>query len=259
MSKYAFGYEFHAERDRLQLLEQYTDPLSIAALERIGVRPGWSCADLGAGGGSIADWLARRVGPTGQVFAVDTDTRLLVSGDSLLVSRQDALDFAQKHTDLDLVHIRFLLVHLSASKRDLLLSQMRSTLRPGGAVCVVESDYSSWAQRTLGDPMLDHVRNTYLATVKDIGWDLGLGVSMAGLLEGHGFSRVQAEGRVHFEPAGSPMCKLVAESVTSIAQRHVGMDVLTDEDLAYFTNQLMTRASGFHFVTTWATWGYLPI
>lgn len=36
--------------------------------------------DVGAGGGSISQWLCDRVGPEGSVVAVDADTRFLDSG-----------------------------------------------------------------------------------------------------------------------------------------------------------------------------------
>ena len=42
-----------------------------------GVGPGWRCLEVGAGAGSIAGWLADRVGPSGQVIATDLDTRFL--------------------------------------------------------------------------------------------------------------------------------------------------------------------------------------
>ena len=41
------------------------------------MRPGWRCLEIGAGRGSMATWLAERVGPAGQVVATDIDTRYL--------------------------------------------------------------------------------------------------------------------------------------------------------------------------------------
>ena len=39
--------------------------------------PGWRCAELGAGAGSMARWMADRVGESGSVTAIDRDTSLL--------------------------------------------------------------------------------------------------------------------------------------------------------------------------------------
>ena len=65
-------------RERLDAVEALLDPGSIALLDRIGIEPGCTCLELGAGGGSIAKWLSARVGATGQVVATDLDTRHLV-------------------------------------------------------------------------------------------------------------------------------------------------------------------------------------
>jgi ubiquinone/menaquinone biosynthesis C-methylase UbiE len=37
------------------------------------VQPGWRCLEVGAGRGSMAVWLAQRVGPSGHVVATDVD------------------------------------------------------------------------------------------------------------------------------------------------------------------------------------------
>jgi len=64
-----------AEDERLDLLEQLFDPGSRRRLEM--ARPGWRCLVVGAGCGSMAAWLAQRVGPAGQVVATDIDCRYL--------------------------------------------------------------------------------------------------------------------------------------------------------------------------------------
>jgi 2-polyprenyl-3-methyl-5-hydroxy-6-metoxy-1,4-benzoquinol methylase len=65
------------EQARLALLEEVCDPLTTRQFDAIGVREGWRCLDVGAGGGSATRLLAERVGDTGSVLAVDLDTRLL--------------------------------------------------------------------------------------------------------------------------------------------------------------------------------------
>ena len=67
------------EAERLRLLESIYDPGTIDMLTAIGVQPGWRCLVPGAGHGSIARWLADRVGPSGRVVATDIDPRFLAS------------------------------------------------------------------------------------------------------------------------------------------------------------------------------------
>src|SRR6202162_6438796 len=64
-----------AEDDRLGLLEDIFDPLSRQRREL--VQPGWRCLEIGAGRGSMAVWLAERVGESGQVVATDIDVTYL--------------------------------------------------------------------------------------------------------------------------------------------------------------------------------------
>src|SRR5574341_1008495 len=45
-------------------------------LRAVGVRPGDHVADLGSGGGYFTFRLAKAVGPTGKVYAVDVDKGL---------------------------------------------------------------------------------------------------------------------------------------------------------------------------------------
>src|SRR3954462_20283 len=50
----------------------YRRPLA-TALERLGLAPGWRCADIGAGGGDVTVALAEMVGREGRIYAVDSD------------------------------------------------------------------------------------------------------------------------------------------------------------------------------------------
>src|SRR6516165_794924 len=81
-----------AEDDRLELLEQLFDPGSREWRHR--VQPGWRCLEVGAGRGSMAAWLADRVGPTGRVVATDVDLTYLsrLEAANLEVRRHDILE-----------------------------------------------------------------------------------------------------------------------------------------------------------------------
>lgn len=88
---YTFAAESDVERARLTGLEAMLDPITTDVLTRLGVGPGWRCAEVAAGGGSIVRWLADRVGPTGQVVATDLDIRHLaaVAAPNVEVLRHD--------------------------------------------------------------------------------------------------------------------------------------------------------------------------
>ena len=70
---YPLPNDWRLARERLALLEACHDPATFRRSQALGVRPGWSCLDASAGHGSVARWLAQRVGPGGRVVAADLD------------------------------------------------------------------------------------------------------------------------------------------------------------------------------------------
>ena len=61
--RYAHAREkYNVELDRLNLQASIFDPVTIRHMETIRVTEGWKCLEVGAGAGSIAEWLSRRVG-----------------------------------------------------------------------------------------------------------------------------------------------------------------------------------------------------
>ena len=58
---YLLDNAWQHQRARLAGLEAWFDPGTIRHVETLGVAEGWRCWEVGAGGGSIAEWLARRV------------------------------------------------------------------------------------------------------------------------------------------------------------------------------------------------------
>ncbi|ADP81476.1 class I SAM-dependent methyltransferase [Pseudofrankia inefficax] len=128
-----------AERARLAAMATVCDPTTIRVLDELGVAAGWRCLEVGAGGGSIAAWLAGRVAATGQVVATDIDTGHLtgLTAECLTVLRHDITrDPPPDGAPFDLIHARFVLEHLP--ERDKVLDRLVTWLRPGGTI-VIES------------------------------------------------------------------------------------------------------------------------
>jgi tRNA A58 N-methylase Trm61 len=75
MSTYVFRNSDTESVDRFASLERCYDPVSTAHLAALGIGDGLRCLEVGTGSGSIANWLADRVGHGGRVVATDIDTR----------------------------------------------------------------------------------------------------------------------------------------------------------------------------------------
>jgi len=127
-------------RRRLALLEHSLDPSTFRRLEGIGVAPGWRCLDVGAGGGTVCEWLCRRVAPTGHVTAIELDARFIRSLDlaNFDVREENVVDADLPPAMFDLVHTRWTLMHIP--ERERVLQKLVDCLAPGGTLFVEEPD-----------------------------------------------------------------------------------------------------------------------
>jgi SAM-dependent methyltransferase len=200
---------------RLRALEQCFDPATTRRLEATGVGPGWRCLEVGAGAGSITRWLCQRVGATGQVVAVDIDTRFLdeLDDQNLEVRRQDVVDQPLPPGGFDLVHTRALLMHLPA--REAVLADLVAALRPGGWLVVEEGDFFSIFATASG------VYRDVFAWIARAFAPAGLACDWArhlpALLASAGLNDIVADADVQFfAGGGSAGAQLMALSLTQV-------------------------------------------
>ena len=103
---FASDEKYEVELNRLRSLEGVYDPTTIRHLEMIRVSEGWNCLEVGAGAGSVAQWLSIHVGPTGKVVATDIDPRFLrrISFPNLEIRQHDILkdDLEKGQYDLEI-------------------------------------------------------------------------------------------------------------------------------------------------------------
>jgi 2-polyprenyl-3-methyl-5-hydroxy-6-metoxy-1,4-benzoquinol methylase len=115
---------------RFSGLETGLDENTKARLSAVGITAGWRCLEIGAGSGSIARWMAERVGAHGHVLATDIDTRW-IQGNGLS-QRHDVAADPLAQDEFDLIHARLVLGWLPT--RDAVLSHLVAALRPEGGL-----------------------------------------------------------------------------------------------------------------------------
>jgi predicted O-methyltransferase YrrM len=140
---YLYTNRDSAAEDRLLGLESIEDPSTIDALTRLGVAAGWHCLEIGAGAGSIARWLAERIGATGRLVATDIETRLLDSS-AYEVWRHNIMHDALPKGAFHRIHLRHVLIHIDRSKHPAILRFLRNSLTPEGVLLAEESDLDAW-------------------------------------------------------------------------------------------------------------------
>lgn len=129
-AEYIFGSDADLGRQHMALLEDLFDESSRQVLQGADLRAGQRCLEVGAGGGSIARWVAEQVGPTGSVLAVDLETEHVAEQAGVEVRSHDIREGAPEGGPFDLIHARLVLTHLP--QREQVLRDLVGALAPGG-------------------------------------------------------------------------------------------------------------------------------
>jgi len=132
---------------RLALLDSVYGPDAMRIMTAIGIPPGGCVADIGCGTGNTTRWLANKVGPRGQVTAVDISADQLAVAQSIAeveglgnihFARANAYDTGLPRDHFDMVHCRLLLCHLVRPLDA--LREMAAITRPGGLLICFDLD-----------------------------------------------------------------------------------------------------------------------
>ncbi|POM26066.1 Isochorismate synthase/isochorismate lyase [Actinomadura rubteroloni] len=217
MGKTASGYVFDNDgahsADQLSLLAQTLDGITRDRLTRLGLAPGWSCLEVGAGNGTIAAWLADQVGPGGHVLATDLNTthlRTLKSQGHLRVERHDITTDDLPDKAFDLIHARLVLMHIP--QRDAVLERLRRALKPGGTILLDEFDctYAPVLSLPDGTPpgLFETFNQALIRLLTAAGADPAFGRHSHHALHRAGFTDSDIETHLNPWRGGSPGCAL---------------------------------------------------
>jgi SAM-dependent methyltransferase len=182
-------------RERLRVLGRVMRASSGTLFDRLGLRDGMTCLDVGCGGGDATLELARRVAPGGSVLGVDIDeTKLEMAraeaaehGIANVEFRRLDIRDAPAATTFDVVYARFLLTHLSDPAG--VARTLYQHVRPGGRIAVEDIDFSG--HFTYPDSAAFHrYHDLYCATVRNRGGDPNIGPRLPLLLKDCGFDEI---------------------------------------------------------------------
>ena len=206
-----------AEDARLALLEQIFDPLS--RLRRHMVQPGWRCLEVGAGRGSMAVWLAQRVGPSGHVVATDVDVGYLEQLDlpNLEVVQHNILEDPLELLgpgSFDVVCSRLLLFHL-VGRQEKAIARMAQCLRPGGWLIDEDADWGTPGSVDPSHPGYQVYHDAWRNGDWWIsrGYDPVFGRKLPPLFERCGLEEIRHEASTEVVRGGSPWGRWFAETL----------------------------------------------
>ena len=218
---------------RLGALSDLYDEGTIRHLEACGVGPGWRCLEIGGGNGSIARWLADRVGPAGSVVVTDIDTRHLEAlADPRLDIRRHDVTSPLPDGPFDLIHERLVLNHVA--DRASILRRMVAALAPSGWLLVEEFDSESAPPDPVSSP-----GESYLAThrawgrfMTDRGFDRRCGRHLFREIRACGLNEVTGEARMFMCASGSPGTALLRANFEQLRNELVEGGYVTAAQIA---------------------------
>jgi SAM-dependent methyltransferase len=219
--------------ERFSAMARLFDPVTFRHVDRLGIGRGARVWEVGAGGPTVPEGLARRVGPQGYVLATDLDTSWLPDDAPYEVRRHDvATDPPPPEAPFDLVHARLVLLHVPA--RATALAGLVRALRPGGYLLLEDADP---ALQPLACPdehgraqrLANQVRRGFRTLMADQAADLAYGRTLPRLLRAAGLEEVGAEV---FFPLGGRVCaELERATVEQVRNRLLMTGLASPADL----------------------------
>jgi SAM-dependent methyltransferase len=258
--RYTLDNSWAQARERLGLLEAALNPGSIRHLERLGVAEGWHCADVGAGGGSIAEWLCQKVGASGYVLATDIDTRFLdaLAYPNLEVRHHDITTEDLPEASFDLVHTRLVLIHLADRERA--LARLVFAVKPGGWLLVEESDSVS----LVPDPRCQSA-DLFAKILGVIGQVINRGAANGPYgrrvlrdVYGTGLVDIDSEGHVLMTRGGTARARFWQLTAEQLRDRLVGTGSITEAEMDNFLALLDDEDFFWLNAIIMAVWGRKP-
>jgi SAM-dependent methyltransferase len=246
---------------RLASLARLFDPSTVRHLDDLGIDGGWHCWEVGAGGPSVASWMAARVGRTGSVLATDIDVSRMteVAGRTFEVRRHDVAVEEPPPGPFDLIHARLVLVHLP--RRVEAMAAMVSVLKLGGWLVVEDADPALQPLTCIDEfgpeqALANKLRRDFRSLLADRGADPGYGRTLPRALRDSGLVDVAADA---FFPVSGPDCTVLERAtVEQIRGQLVAAGLANDEEIDRHLRNI--DAGGLDFATSpmISAWGRNP-
>ena len=258
MAKYVLGHDLKGEGTRLALMSQLLDPMHRRCIDALGVaRPGARTLEIGCGNGSISAWLAERVTPGGKAVAVDLDLSLVdVRGPNLELRQGDIVAGPVEQGAFDLVTARAVLHHVSDPEAA--MANMVASLRPGGALLLIEPDLLPVS--IAEPPDVRAFWDGWLAWARERGIDYTIGRTLAPRLASLGLTKISGTAESAIYNGGSSWADYWIQTITELRHELIGSgkidDALVDTFLGYCADPTWwTQTIAFTAVHGWAPVG----
>jgi SAM-dependent methyltransferase len=207
--------------DQHRVLADMLDPLTTSRLGRTGITEGWRCLEIGAGGGSVAEWMAERTGPAGDVLATDIGPVHLRPRPNLRVMRHDIVRDPLPDNAFDLIHARLVLIRIP--ERLAVLDRLLRALKPGGWLQLDEFDLTYGPSLLMPDRDACELYESFLVAksrlMEKAGVDVAWGQHIAEAMRRAGYAGIDPVPHLQMWHAGAPGTRLLMHHTFQLRDR----------------------------------------
>ena len=241
--------------------ERERDTATIRYFDEIGVSSGWRCLEVGGGEGTIAEWLCQRVGTAGHVVATELDTRSLeaIVSPNIEVRRHDIVNDDLEIDRYDLVHARYVLLHLK--EWEAVLKKLADSLRPGGWLFIEDPDLDEMKCDAATEDVDRAIIGRHFEAVRQMmskfGMDMNFGSNTLKAFKDNGLEHLKSESNSQVVFGGSQMAEIFQPSA-EMKDGLVSAGLVTGEEVDEFTDGTRKPTFVFRSVRTVFTLGRKP-
>ncbi|MFI9366196.1 class I SAM-dependent methyltransferase [Kitasatospora sp. NPDC053057] len=234
MSRYLFDNTGAETGGRFHALESCYDSFSRRQLELTGLASGWKCLEVGAGSGSLGDWLGEQVGGSGDVTITDLEPSWAIPRqrpDHVRLLQHDIARDPLPGEGYDLVHARLVLLHLPDRLR--VLERLVDALRPGGWLVLEEFD-CGWtpvlaAPGQEAQDLFERVHTALMGLLEDAGADPLWGRRVLAAMARTGLEDLAAATYAEAWPGGGTGIALHRHNIDQVAERLIASGIKPGE------------------------------
>jgi SAM-dependent methyltransferase len=232
------GYVFQdsqrqTELERLRSIEAIFDPATRRRLLSAGLKKGARCLEVGAGAGSVMAWMSSEVGPSGNVTAIDINTRFISNPPpNVRVLDDDVRNLPLESEGFDLIHARYVLVHIPEFQN--VLQLLWKSLKLGGSMVIEEPDFSFFQAiggSEEGVHAFRRIHSAILHMYSSKGIDPSIGTKLPTLFQKLGAKDLVIENDCPISQGGSGIAEMMRMSAIQLRDKYVATGEATMGDI----------------------------
>lgn len=229
--------EEKTEFERLKLIEEAFDEKTKEIIQTSGIKTGYKCLELGPGAGSILSWMSYIIGNEGKIVGIDKNTKFLepIKGKNNDLIEGDILDVELSSSDFDLIHARYVLIHITESNK--VINKLIKSLKPGGVIILEEPDFTAARVINNSSPNGQAHQRVNEATNKmfmDLGLDPSFGLKLPIILQNNGVIVDRVIGDQHLCCGNSKIAKMMGRSTATLKHKYIRTQKASEQDVQMY-------------------------